>query len=95
LITCGYIQVPGVNFNESFSPIINDVSFGVLLIMKLIQGLHAIIIDVETAFLHCDLQEEIYMNIRDGLESNDVEYLRLKKTMYGLVQSTRNSTKSK
>ena len=60
-----------------------------MLILKLIQGLHATTIDVETAFLHDDLQEEIYMNIPDGLESNGNEFLRLKKTIYGLVQSAR------
>ena len=89
LVACGYSQVPGIDFNESFAPVINDVSFRVMLIIKLIQGLHATIIDVETAFLHGDLQEEIYMNIPDGLESNGNKCLRLKKTIYGLVQSAR------
>jgi Reverse transcriptase (RNA-dependent DNA polymerase) len=52
LVTCGYSQVPGVNFNESYAPVINNVSFQVLLIAKLIWGLQATIIDVETDFLH-------------------------------------------
>ena len=73
LVACGYSQVPGVDFNESFAPVINDVSFRVMLIIKLTRGLQATIIDVETAFLHGNLQEEIYMNIPDGLDSNGNE----------------------
>jgi Reverse transcriptase (RNA-dependent DNA polymerase) len=88
LVACGYSQVPGVEFNESFAPVIND-AFCVMLIIKLTRGLQATIIDVETAFLHGNLQEEIYMNIPDGLDSNGNECLKLKKTIYGLVQSAR------
>jgi Reverse transcriptase (RNA-dependent DNA polymerase) len=82
LVACGYSQVPRVDFNESIAPIIYDLSFCAMLIVKLMEGLHATIIDVETPFLYGDLQEEIYMNIPDGLESNGNECLRLKKTIY-------------
>jgi hypothetical protein len=27
LVACGYIQIPGIDFNENFAPVINDVSF--------------------------------------------------------------------
>jgi Reverse transcriptase (RNA-dependent DNA polymerase) len=56
--------------NESFAPVINDISFHIMLVSKLIWNLNACIIDIETAFLHGDLQEEIYMNIPEGLNSN-------------------------
>jgi hypothetical protein len=38
-----------------------------MLTAKLIWGLQASIVDVETAFLHGDSSEEIYMNIPEGL----------------------------
>jgi hypothetical protein len=34
LVACGYSQIPGVNFNESFSPVVNDVSFRIILSAK-------------------------------------------------------------
>jgi hypothetical protein len=57
LVACGYSQIPGFNFNESFAPVVNDVSFRVILSAKLLWDLQASIVDVETAFLHRDLQE--------------------------------------
>jgi hypothetical protein len=47
--------------------VINDVSFRIMLIAKLIWNLEASIVNVETAYLHGELQEEIYMNIPEGM----------------------------
>ena len=89
LVACGYSQIPGIDFNESFAPVVNDVSFRIMLIAKLTYNLQASIVDVETAFLHGDLQEEIYMNVPEGLQQDSTNCLFLKKTIYGLVQSAR------
>ena len=32
LVACGYTQIPGIDFNESHSPVINDVTWRVLLV---------------------------------------------------------------
>jgi hypothetical protein len=69
--------------------VINDVSFQIMLIAKLIWNLEASIVDVETAFLHGELQEEIYMNIPEGMSYDSKHWLLLTKTIYGLVQSAR------
>jgi Reverse transcriptase (RNA-dependent DNA polymerase) len=76
LVACSYSQVPGINFNESFAPVTNDVSFRIMLIAKLVWGLQASIIDVETAFLHGSLSEEIYMNAPNGMDIEGNKYLR-------------------
>jgi hypothetical protein len=47
------------------------------------------IFDIETAFLHGNIKETIYMEIPKGMEANDNECLILKTTIYGLVQSAR------
>ena len=87
LVACGYSQIPGVDFTESYAPVIHDVTWRILLIAKMVLGLKAKIIDVETAFLHGDLEEEIYMNSPDGLGHNqEEECVKLEKSMYGLVQ---------
>jgi len=79
LVACGYSQIPGIDFNESFAPVVNDVSFRIMLIAKLIWDLQANIIDVETAFLHGELQEEIYMNVPEGMQQDTNKCLLLKR----------------
>jgi Reverse transcriptase (RNA-dependent DNA polymerase) len=89
LVACGYSLVPRVNFQESFAPVINDVTFRILLVMMLTWNLKAKVVVIETAFLHGDLKETIYMEIPKGMEASVDECLILNKTIYGLVQSAR------
>jgi hypothetical protein len=89
LVACGYSQVPGIDFSESFAPILNDVSFRIMLIAKLVWYMTSTVVDIETAFLHGDLDEEIYMEVPKGLEIEHNKKLMLKNTIYGLVQSAR------
>ena len=87
LVACGYSQIPGVDFEEVYSPVINDISFRIVMVMMLVHKLDAIIFDVETAFLHGELKEKIYMDCPAGMERDDDECLVLQKTIYGLVQA--------
>ena len=88
-MACGYSQIAGVDFSNVFSPVCNDVSFRIVIIFMIVFGLDALIFDVMTAFLNGDLEEEIYMDCPEGLEQEDDECLLLLKTIYGLVQSSR------
>ena len=87
LVACGYTQIPGVDFTDSFAPVINDVSWRILILAMLVWNLDAKIIDVETAFLLGDLEEEIYMVCRDVHDEDEV--LLLRHSIYGLVQAAR------
>jgi Reverse transcriptase (RNA-dependent DNA polymerase) len=71
--------IPGIDFNESFASVINYVSICIILIVKIMWGLRASIVDVETAFLHGKLSEEIYMNSPDGMDIKCNKCLQLKK----------------
>ena len=95
LVGLGYSQVPGVDFSENFSPVINDVTFRTLLALMLARGWKGKLIDVETAFLYGDLEEEVYMKCPEGLEEFDgtdpeETCVLLEKSIYGLVQAARN-----
>ena len=50
LVACGYSQVPGVDYSENYSPVVNDVSYRIMILATLFWGLDAKIVDVETAF---------------------------------------------
>ncbi len=63
LVTCRYSQILGINFTKNYAPVMNDVTWHILLVAMIVWKLDAIIVDVETAFLHGNLDEEIYMNL--------------------------------
>ena len=74
---------------ESYAPVINDVTWRILLIAKMVWNLDAKIVDVETAFLHGELDEEIYMDCPEGLFYGKDECLLLLVSIYGVVQAAR------
>jgi hypothetical protein len=80
---------PGIDFSESFAPVLNDVSFRIMLIAKLVWNMTCTVVDIETGFLHGDLDEEINMEVPKGLEIENNKELMLRKTIYGLFQSAR------
>jgi hypothetical protein len=88
-VVFGYSQVPGIDFSESLAPFLNDVSFRIMLIAKLVWDMICSVVDIETAFRHGDLDEEINMEVPKGLEIEENKKLILRKTIYGLVQSAR------
>ena len=87
LVACGYTQIPGVDFTDSYAPVISDVSWRILIVLMIVWSLDGMIIDVETAFLLGDLEEEIYMICREVHEDDEV--LLLQHSIYGLVQAAR------
>jgi hypothetical protein len=94
LCALGYSQIPGLDFTDNFAPVINEITFRILIGASLIEGWNAEVIDVETAFLYGELEEEIYMKIPEGLEyiepiNRDDECCVLGKAIYGLVQASR------
>ena len=60
LVAQGFSQIPGVDHQDSFSLVIYDTTFRIILVMWIKYGWEAEIIDIETAFLFGNLEEEIY-----------------------------------
>jgi Reverse transcriptase (RNA-dependent DNA polymerase) len=85
LVALGYSQVPGIDFSENFAPVIDDATFRLVLILIQREQLKAYSLDVESAFLHGELDKEIYMRKPKGYEeifgSKEDLCLRLKKSI--------------
>ena len=71
LVACGYTEIPGVDFNDSFALVTTDVSWRILILAMLVWNLDARIIDAETAFLLGDLEEEICMMCMEVLDKDE------------------------
>ena len=91
LVARGYTQTYGIDYPETFAPVakINTIKILLSLAVNLDWPLYQY--DIKNAFLHGDLNEEIYMNIPPGYEGNlnKGKVCKLKKALYGLKQSPR------
>ena len=68
LVTYGYSQIAGIDSTENHSPVINDVIFRLMLFTVMYLGLTAKIVNVKTAFLYGEIEEEIFMEYLSGME---------------------------
>jgi len=92
LVCLGYSQIPGVDFSNNYAPVGNDVTFRVVMVLRLMFGFHAVLLDVETAFLYGKFERVKYMEILSGYkevyhEAEKDTVLKLQMAMYGLVQA--------
>ena len=94
LVALGYSQIPGVDYTDDFAPVAHDVSFRIALARMMVEKLDSLVMDVETAFLYGDIEEEIFMKSPVGMEEIDPgaspeDCYQLKKGIYGLRQAAR------
>jgi hypothetical protein len=84
----GYMQREGVDFNEVYAPTSKHVTLRALLAVAAEQDLEVHQMDIKTAFLHGELEEEIYIEQPKGFELPGM-VCRLQKSIYGLRQAPR------
>jgi hypothetical protein len=65
----GFAQKKGIDFDEIFSPVVKMTSIRTILSLVVVEDFHIEQLDVKTAFLHGDLEEEIYMQHHRGMRS--------------------------
>ncbi|GJV60391.1 retrotransposon protein, putative, ty1-copia subclass [Tanacetum coccineum] len=73
----GYSQKEGIDYNGIFSLVVRHISIRVLLSLVAHHNLELEQLDVKTAFLYGDLEEEIYMSQPEGFIFQGKEDLRL------------------
>lgn len=89
LVIKGYSQRYGIDYEETFSPVVRYSSIRLLLSLAVQHNLDIDQMDVVTAFLQSELNEEIYMKIPEGFNSDPNMVCKLKKSLYGLKQASR------
>ena len=89
LVAKGFVQQPGVDYDETFAPVIRFSSLRLLFALAVKLKLDINHLDVKTAFLNGDLKECLYMQVPEGMNVAKNKVLKLKKAIYGLKQSSR------
>jgi hypothetical protein len=86
LVVQGYRQEEGIDYFETFSPVVSMITIRTLLSMANQFGWQVSQLDIETAFLNSPLNEDIY--IKNPF--NKSEIVKLLKSIYGLKQAPKD-----
>ena len=91
LVAKGFTQTEGIDYKETFFLISMKDSFRIIMALVTHFNLELYQMDIKTAFLNSDIEEEIYVVQSDNFEAKDSQHLvyKLKKFIYGLKQASR------
>ena len=89
----GFTQREGIDYNEIFSPVSCKDSFIIIMALVAHYDLELHQMDVKTVLLNGDLYENVYMAQPKGfvVEGKERMGCRLKKSIYGLKQASRQT----
>ena len=88
----GFRQVQGVDYDETFSPVAMFKSIRILLAIAAFHDYEIWQMDVKTAFLNGNIDEEFYMMQPEGfVDPKDADKVcKLQRSIYGLKQASRS-----
>ncbi|XP_026452189.1 uncharacterized protein LOC113352596 [Papaver somniferum] len=89
VVAQGYTQEYGIDYEETSAPVARMVTFRTLIVVVAVQQWNLHQMDVKNAFLHGELQEEVYMQPPPGLPHAPNQVCKLRKAIYGLEQAHR------
>lgn len=91
LVAKGFTQTPGLDFKETFAPVVKPQTIKVVLTIALEQGWSLHQMDVNNAFLQGKLYENVYMQQPSGFIHSEFpnHVCKLQKSIYGLRQAPR------
>uniref|UniRef100_A0A2N9I5S5 Reverse transcriptase Ty1/copia-type domain-containing protein n=1 Tax=Fagus sylvatica TaxID=28930 RepID=A0A2N9I5S5_FAGSY len=97
LVAQGFSQKPGIDYEETYSPVMDAITFRFLISLVVTENLDMRLMDVVTAYLYGSLDNDIYMKIPEGYKmpeaynskSRNMYSIKLQRSLYGLKQSGR------
>jgi transposase InsO family protein len=88
VVVKGYMQQEGLDYDETYAPVCRQETRRALIAISAQEGMHLEHLDVKTAFLYGELEEEVYTEPPPGFTSGGKVW-KLRKALYGLKQAPR------
>ena len=82
-------QVEGVDFFETYAPVVSWTTIRLLLVLSVVLDLQSVQVDYTTAFVQADIDDEVYIEMPRLFERQGY-ILKLRKSLYGLRQAPLN-----
>ncbi|WCJ38518.1 Retrovirus-related Pol polyprotein from transposon RE1 [Euphorbia peplus] len=96
LVAQDFSQTPGIDYEETYSPVMDAITFRHLISLAIGKKLDMRLMDVVTTYLYGSLDNNIHMKIPEGfkmpeacMDSREICSIKLQKSLYGLKQSGR------
>ncbi|GJR01998.1 retrovirus-related pol polyprotein from transposon TNT 1-94 [Tanacetum coccineum] len=91
LVSHGFRQEEGINFEESFPPVARIEAISIFVANAANKNMTIFQIDIKMAFLNGELKEKVYVSQPEGFvdQDNPSHVYKLKKALYGLKQAPR------
>lgn len=93
LVAKGFTQKEGIDYNETFAPVVKYKSLRVMLALATMLNYNLHQMDVITAFLNGELKEDVYMRVPQGFFGGDLDgpsgewVVKLLRSLYGTKQA--------
>ncbi|KAL5561469.1 hypothetical protein UlMin_031216 [Ulmus minor] len=89
LVAKGYNQTQGLDFFDTFSPVVKPATVKIILTLALTYGWKVRQLDVQNEFLNGELEEDVYMSQPPGFSHQQFPHklCKLRKALYGLKQA--------
>ncbi len=88
LVACRYSQIPGVDFSENYLPVVHNITFGLLLVLKIVYGFSQDSWHWSSFFMWRFGWRNIYGLSKGTIRSKTYGHACLKKFIHGLVQAS-------
>ena len=94
LVAQGFSQRPGIDYDETYSPVMDIITFHYLISLSVSEGLDMHLKDVVTAYLYGMLENDISMKVPERFQLPQVNTsqprnmysIKLRRSLYGLKQ---------
>ena len=92
LMAQGFSQIPGIDYDETYLPVMNIITFRCLISLSISEGLDMRLMEVITTYWYGMLENDIYMKVPEGFQLPQVNTsqprnmysIKLRQSLYGL-----------